>query len=102
MGKMNLRVFGIGTNKALTCAQVEGTVPKVNAIYWLKVNTKTARTSASDGAAYPHIICFDYCVDGKTYSGKRFVQWNKRCPCKDEKITVYYEKENPAKYAVIV
>lgn len=30
------------------------------------------------------------------------VQWNKRCPVKGDRITVYFEKGAPAKFAVIV
>lgn len=97
-----LRIFGIGTTDAIAGGQTEGTVTDVKTFYWIKINTKPVRTHASDGAVYPHIICFAYSVGGQTYKGKRYVQWNKRCPVKDEKITVYYEKDNPSKYAVIV
>jgi hypothetical protein len=55
-----------------------------------------------DGAVFPHIVHFTYTVRGKIYCGKRYVNWNKICPQKGEKLTVYYEKENPAKYAVIL
>ena len=51
---------------------------------------------------FPHIILFSYTVGGKTYEGKRYVNWNKRCPVAGEKLTVYFEKNDPAKYAVIL
>ena len=99
---MNLRMFGIGVTDALAGDQTEGTVTEVKTCYWLKVNTKPVRCSAIDGALFPHIIHFTYSVDGQAYKGKRYVNWNKRCPVKGEKITVHYEREKPEKYAVIV
>ena len=69
---------------------------------WLKVNTKPVRRNMFDGALFPHIIHFTYCVNEQTYTGKRYVNWNKQCPMKGEKITVYYEPDRPDKYAVIV
>ena len=97
-----LRMFGMGTTAAIAGSDTKGIVYKVSTCYWFKINTKPLRTSASDGAVYPHIIHFTYTVDDKEYHGKRFVQWNKRCPYKDEIITVYYESEKPDNYAVIV
>ena len=70
--------------------------------WWLKVNTKAVRNGALDGALFPHIIHFTYHVHGQTYTGKRYVNWNKRCPVKDEHITVHYEEASPEKYAVII
>ena len=97
-----LRMFGVGTTSAIAGSETKGIVCKVSTCYWFKVNTKPVRTSASDGAVYPHIIHFTYTVDDKEYHGKRYVQWNKRCPYKEEIITVYYEAEKPENYAVIV
>jgi hypothetical protein len=51
---------------------------------------------------FPHIIHFTYTVENHTYQGKRYVHYNRRCPVKGEKLTVCYEKEVPAKYAVIL
>lgn len=99
---MLLRMFGIGVTNAIAGGQTEGTVTEVKTCYWFKVNTKPVRRYSGDGAVYPHIIHFTYQVGGKILTGKRFVQWNKRCPVKDEKITVYYEKDAPEKFAVIV
>ena len=99
---MNLRMFGIGVTDAILGDKTEGVVTEVKTCWWLKVNTKPIRRNMFDGALFPHIIHFTYTVNGKVYQGKRFVNWNKRCPVKDEKITVHYEKEEPAKYAVIL
>ena len=99
---MTLRMCGIGTAKAIAGGRTEGTVTKVTTCYWFKVNTKPIRRYSGDGALFPHIIHFTYPVDGCTYTGKRWVMWNRRCPVKDERITVFYEEDAPEKYAVIL
>ena len=99
---MFLIMFGIGVSNAIAGEQTEGTVIDVKPCWWLKVNTKPVRRDLFDGAVFPHIIHFTYCVNGQTYTGKRYVNWNKHCPIKGEKITVYYETNKPDKYAVII
>ena len=99
---MLLRMFGIGVTNAIAGCRTEGIVTKVDTCYWFKVNTKPIRAYSGDGAVFPHIIHFTYQVDGLTYTGKRWVMWNKRCPVKDERVTVFYEAEAPEKFAVIV
>ena len=96
-------MMGLDDKRILTGGYcVDGKVTEVKTCHWLKVNTKSARTNALDGARFPHIIHFTYTVDNKVYHGIRFVNWNIRCPVKSETITVYYDAENPAKYAVII
>ena len=102
MKYMCLRMFGVGTGKALSGERTEGAVTKVKTCWWLKINTKPIRSSMMDGAKFPHIIYFSYNVDGATFTGKCYVNWNKRCPVVGERLIVCYEKERPAKYAVIV
>lgn len=97
-----LRMFGIGVGDAFAGGQTQGTVTQVKTCWWLKVNTKAFRRNMFDGAQFPHIIHFTYSVNNQTYTGKRYVNWNKRCPVKDEKILVYYEKSSPENYAVII
>ena len=99
---MNLRMFGIGATNAIAGERAEGEVTQVKTCWWLKVNTKPVRTHMADGAEFPHIIHFEYTVDGQRYCGKRYVHYNRRCPVKGEKMVVYYEKEAPAKYAVVL
>ncbi len=99
---MSLRIFGIGVTNAIAGKQTEGVITQVKTCWWLKINTKPVRKNMFDGAVFPHIIYFTYNVDGQAYRGKRYVNWNKRCPEKREKLTVYYEKKNPGKYAVIL
>lgn len=99
---MFLRMLGIGTANAFGGEKTEGIVTEVKTCYWFRVNTKPVRRYSGDGAVYPHIICFSYRVGEQTYTGKRWVHWNKRCPVKDERITVHYEEAAPEKYAVMV
>jgi len=99
---MFLRMFGIGTAGAIAGKQTEGVVTEVKTCWWLKINTKPIRSHALDGAVFPHIIHFTYSVGGQIYKGKRYVNWNKQCPQKGQKLEVCYEQENPARYAVIV
>ncbi len=99
---MRLIMFGIGVTDAIAGEQTTGVVTEVKRCWWLKVNTKAFRQNMFDGALFPHIIHFTYSVYGQTYTGKRYVNWNKRCPVKGEKLTVHYEKSSPQKYAVIV
>ena len=99
---MFLRMFGIGVTDAIAGKETNGIVTEVKRCWWLKVNTKAFRRNMFDGALFPHIIHFTYSVNGQAYTGKRYVNWNKRCPVKDEKITVYYEAAAPEKYAVIL
>ncbi len=96
-------MLGLDNKRILTGGHcTDGKVTQVKTCYWLKVNTKPVRTHALDGARFPHIIYFTYTVDGTPYTGSRYVNWNLRCPVKDEIITVYYDSENPAKYAVLI
>ena len=97
------QIMGLDDKRILTGGYcVDAKVTEVKTCHWLKVNTKPARTNALDGARFPHIIHFTYTVDSKEYHGTRFVNWNTRCPVKDETITVYYDSENHAKYAVLI
>ena len=98
-----LLCFGIGEKPLLSAGRTTvGLVQEVKTCWWLKVNRKPVRAHALDGASFPHIIRFTYTVDGREYTGRRWVNWNRRCPVKDEKITVHYEEAAPEKYAVLL
>ena len=97
-----LRMFGIGVSAAIAGKETEGTITRVDTCYWFKGNTKPIRRFSGDGAIYPHIIHFTYTVGSQQYTGKRFVHWNRRCPVKGEKLTVYYEPEAPGRYAILL
>ena len=96
-------MFGVGDKKLIGGnASVAGTVTGVKTCWWLKVNTKPVRANGLDGARFPHIIQFTYHVDGAEYRGSRYVSWAARCPREGERITVYFDRAAPAKYAVPV
>lgn len=99
---MFFRMFGIGTDAAIAGGKTEGTVTAVKTCWWFKVNTKPVRRHAGDGAAFPHIIHFDYQVAGRSFTGKRWVSWDRRCPVVGERVTVHYEEGAPERSAVIV
>ncbi len=92
----------LGLNKKTIAEglKVPGKVTKQSILYWCKINTKSVRYGPGDGAIYPGFIHFSYNVDGKEYTGSRLVSPYARCPVKDETITVYYDKNNPEKYAL--
>ena len=94
--------FGIGEKKIMaqgrSCA---GAVTQVSPCYWLKVNTKPIRAHAWDGAVYPHMVSFQYEVNGCAYTGKRYYSWTIRPPVKGSSIIVYYDEKDPSRYAVL-
>ena len=95
--------FGLGAKRIIAENNItDGIVTEVKVCWWLKVNTKPVRAHALDGAVYPHIIYFTYIVGGVEYKGSRYVSWNAKCPQSKANITVYYDREKPEKYAVVV
>lgn len=101
-----MRIFqtlGLGEKQILTGGYcVDGKVTEVKTCHWLKVNTKLARINPLDGAQFPHVIYFTYAVNGREYTGSRYVNWNTRCPNKGESIIVYYSEEDPSRCAVLI
>ena len=96
-----MRMFGFGSRSILAAGcRVKGRVTHVHTCWYIKVNTKPLRSHALDGARFPHIIRFEYEVAGKRYVGRRFVDYNLRCPTEGAGITVHYDPQNPGRYAV--
>ena len=96
-----LGVLGIGTKQLIADGvKTVGRVTAANPCWWLKVDKKAVRLYSTDGVTFPHIVSFEYEADGKTYTGKHYVNWDMRCPGEGEKIVVYYDRSNPASYAV--
>lgn len=93
-------LFGIGTNKILAMGHcTKATVTDVQKSY-LYVVKKTVRLYNSDqNTLYSHFITFRYVVNGVIHQGKLFVSLNYRCPQKGEQFNLYYDPENPQKYA---
>lgn len=99
---MSIRGFFSLGSQAIRAQQnvTRGTVTASKTLRWLKVNTKPVRVNGLDGARFPHMIRFTYQVDGVTYSGSAYVSYTVRCPEVGQIISVYYDREDPAKYAV--
>ena len=96
-----LRCFGFGADNIISGNNFTGgTITGIKTCWWIKVNKKPIRTQPLDGAAFPHIIYFSYSVNGRPYKGNRYMSWYALCPQVNEHITVYYDKTNPARYAV--
>lgn len=94
------QLFGIGDKKILAkgCC-VPGAVIMVrnSALYVVK---KPVRLYPNErNTRFSHWITFQYCVNGITYTGKRWVSLRYRCPQPGEQIDVCYDPEDPKKYA---
>lgn len=100
--------FSIGSQRAAAerrniiseNTKTAGTVTAVKTCWWITINTKSVRCHALDGAAFPHIIYFTYSVHGIAYQGSHYIGYYLRCPHKNESITVFYRRTNPAQYAI--
>ena len=96
-----LRFFGIGNDKIIASGtSTSGRVTHTHTCWYIKVNMKPVRSHALDDTRFPHIIRFEYEAAGRAYTGRRFVDYNLRCPLEGEGIRVYYDPENPVRYAV--
>ena len=93
-------MFGIGERKILVKNQsVSGTVTAVrkSRIYVVKKPVRILITE--ENTMFSHWITFTYSVNGISYEGKRWISLRYRCPEKGERIPVYYDPEDPKKYA---
>ena len=103
-----LLLLGFGEKRRMAAGHLAaGVVTNSKTCWWLKVNTKPVRKHALDGAVFPHIITFQYTVDGKTYQGKRYVPPRYAAgfdasPKVGDGIRVWYEPDRPERYAVQV
>lgn len=96
-----LRMLGLGEKKVFAQnISVPGCITAVKKCWWLKVNTKPVRHDMWDGAKFPHIAEFTYEVDGKAYTGKRWISYDDVPPAVGKAIRVYCDRIDPAKYAV--
>ena len=80
--------------------RIVAVITGVKTCWWIKVNKKVVRLGPLDGATFPHMIYFTYYVDGVEYKGSYCVSYYLKCPNVNDKITVFYDKNDPTKYAV--
>ena len=95
-----LRTFGLWDQNILNknCS-VKGTVTLVQTSF-LHVLKKPVRIGINpSNTIFSHFITFTYTVDGVVYKGKRYVDLTYRCPQKVEQIDVFYDPDQPEKYA---
>ena len=77
--------------------QSVGTVIAVKKQWWLKVNTKSFRTSALDGALFPHIVTVKYTVGEKEYVKRKWLWVNVTPPAVNDTVKVIYREDKPQK-----
>ncbi|MBQ9118186.1 MAG: sugar ABC transporter permease [Clostridia bacterium] len=80
--------------------QTLGTVVSVTKQWWLKINTKSFRKNALDGAVFPHVVKVRYEVDGKEYIKSKWIGAGLPCPVKGEEIVLFYDEKKPKKIRI--
>ena len=98
---MNLfRIFGMWEQDILAKnCHTKGVVTLVQTSF-IHVVKKPVRISINpSNTIFSHFITFTYTVDGVVYKGKRYVDLTYRCPQKGEQIDVFYDPDQPEKYA---
>ena len=75
-----------------------GTVISVKTQWWMKVNTKSFRKGALDGATFPHIVKVRYVVDGREIVKRKWLNAWVTAPYVDEKVSVIYKEDKPTKF----
>lgn len=95
------RIFGFGGRQIIACGQwIPGRITDVKECLWMKINTKPIRAHAWDGAVYPHMVSFEYAVDGHSFIGRRYWPWTLSVPAKGTCIRVFYDPRDPARWAI--
>ena len=99
--KITRHTFGIGKRRILTAnTETYGIILNVTPCYWLKINTKPARSDMWDGAVYPHMVHFQYEIDGCIFTGKRYWPWRLNTPTRGQTIKVFFDPKAPQHWCV--
>lgn len=77
--------------------QTTGTVVAATKQWWLKINSKPARMIGTDGAVYPYVIKAAYCVDGKEYTKRKWINAGQPVPKVGSSVQVMYCSDRPSK-----
>lgn len=94
------RVFGIGSGKILAKGCSTKAIVTMVQNSYIHVVKKPVRLYVNErNTIYSHYITFRYIVNETVYTGKLYIDLRYRCPQKGEEIQVYYDPEDPAKYA---
>ncbi len=96
-----LSFFGIGAEKIRRKeCHVTGYVTKVYPCWWASVKYQQMQFPLKPKVVrYCHIITFSYTVNGIPYGGKLWVGIPYRPPVTGTSFEVYYNPENPKRYA---
>ena len=78
-----------------------GIVLSVAKQWWLKVNKKSIRMGALDGATFPYIIKVQYVVDGKIYTKRKWIDAGKSVPAVGSNLRVLYCLDKPSKAKIL-
>ena len=101
MGLLNM--FGGDAERIISLdTKTVGIVTDVRECWWLGGGSAPAMADGFVSEPAPHLIYFEYSVEGKRYSGSRFVGSDGRFPDIGEELTVFYDPENPRNYAIKV
>ena len=92
----------MGINKKIITQNnfTQGIITDVYSCWWFTINTKPVRSHSLDGAVFPDIITFEYNVGDNSYSGKKFIGINRSGLKKWDRISVYYDKSKPKRWAL--
>lgn len=95
-----LSLFGISDRKitAHGCS-VTGTVTAVSRSYLYVIKKPVRLYPNENNTRFSHYVTFTYSVDGTTYTGKRWVSCQYRCPQVGTQIPLYCDPKNPQRYA---
>ena len=77
-----------------------GKIVSVKKQWWLKVNTKSLRMGALDGATFPHIIKVKYTVNGVEYTKSKWLGAGIAPPSESENVSVIYNEDKPSKFRI--
>ena len=95
-----LRVFSIGANKILAENHSTKAVVTMVRRSYIHVVKKPVRLYVNEtNTIFSHFIDFTYMVDQIPYRGRLYVDLKYRCPQKGEQIDVYYDPNDPTRYA---
>ena len=81
--------------------QATGTVISASKQWWMKINRKTMRMHALDGAEFPYIIKIEYNVNGKSYSKRKWIRAGNPVPKVGSNIQVMYNSDKPSKAKIL-
>ena len=77
-----------------------GTIISVAKQWWLKVNTKSVRMGALDGASFPYIVKISYTVNGEEYICRKWIAPTHREPLVGTVVRLFYREDKPGKARV--